>query len=253
MSVQTGPLQLRRLASAQLGIVTPAAGEPVFNTDTKQLVVGDGATAGGIGVAPLESPVFTGIPEVPTASPGDSSTQAASTAFVNAVAAVLSAVDALKAPLASPALTGVPTAPTAAVGTNTNQLATMAALQARILGTVAQSGGIPTGAIVETGTNANGTYTKWADGTMICRHTGAGQAATIGGGSVFYSGGVNFTFPATFITAPTITPSAVQSSGFFCWGVVDGSPSTTNATVRVICPVNTGSASPSYIAIGRWF
>lgn len=37
-----------------------------------------------------------------------------------------------------------------------------------ILGVVAQSGGIPTGAIIESGSNANGRYTKYADGTMIC-------------------------------------------------------------------------------------
>lgn len=37
-----------------------------------------------------------------------------------------------------------------------------------ILGTVSQSGGVPTGAIIERGENANGRYTKYADGTLIC-------------------------------------------------------------------------------------
>lgn len=37
-----------------------------------------------------------------------------------------------------------------------------------ILGTVAQSGGIPTGSIIERGANANGEYIKYADGLMIC-------------------------------------------------------------------------------------
>ena len=37
-----------------------------------------------------------------------------------------------------------------------------------ILGTVSQSGGVPTGAIIERGSNANGGYTKFADGTLIC-------------------------------------------------------------------------------------
>lgn len=35
-----------------------------------------------------------------------------------------------------------------------------------ILGTVSQSGGVPTGAIIERGSNANGEYTRWADGTQ---------------------------------------------------------------------------------------
>ena len=36
-----------------------------------------------------------------------------------------------------------------------------------ILGTVSQSGGVPTGAIIERGSNANGEFVKYADGTML--------------------------------------------------------------------------------------
>jgi hypothetical protein len=36
-----------------------------------------------------------------------------------------------------------------------------------ILGTVSQSAGVPTGAIIERGSNANGEYTKFADGTLL--------------------------------------------------------------------------------------
>ncbi|MFM5873907.1 pyocin knob domain-containing protein [Aeromonas veronii] len=40
-----------------------------------------------------------------------------------------------------------------------------------IVGTVSQSGGAPAGSIIERGSNANGEYVKFADGTMICtRH-----------------------------------------------------------------------------------
>lgn len=62
------------------------------------------------------SPNFTGIPTAPTATPGDNSTQIATTAFV---ATSFS-------PLASPTFTGTPAAPTAASGTNTTQIATTA-------------------------------------------------------------------------------------------------------------------------------
>jgi hypothetical protein len=61
--------------------------------------------------ANLNSPVFTGVPTAPTASPISSSTQIASTAFV-------------QANKVSPAFTGIPTAPSATLGTATNQLAT---------------------------------------------------------------------------------------------------------------------------------
>ena len=37
-----------------------------------------------------------------------------------------------------------------------------------ILGTVSQSGGIPTEAIIERGSNANGDYVKYAAGTDFC-------------------------------------------------------------------------------------
>jgi len=37
-----------------------------------------------------------------------------------------------------------------------------------LLGTVSQSGGTPTGAVIERGSNANGEYVKFADGTLIC-------------------------------------------------------------------------------------
>jgi hypothetical protein len=42
-----------------------------------------------------------------------------------------------------------------------------------ILGTVSQSGGIPSGAVLEQGSNANGTYLRLADGTQICTNDNA--------------------------------------------------------------------------------
>ena len=44
------PLQVRRGLEADRGSITPAQGEPIFTTDTKQLFVGDGTTVGGIQV-----------------------------------------------------------------------------------------------------------------------------------------------------------------------------------------------------------
>jgi len=69
--------------------------------------------------APLASPTFTGTVTIPTATAADSSTKAASTAFVQGELTA-------KAPLASPTFTGTPAAPTATGGTNTTQVATTA-------------------------------------------------------------------------------------------------------------------------------
>ncbi len=63
-----------------------------------------------------------------------------------------------------------------------------------ILGTVSQSGGTPTGAILERGSNADGGYVKYADGTMICWHLVTSSA----------SAAVTWSFPAQFAAAPNI-------------------------------------------------
>ena len=70
-------------------------------------------------LAPLSSAALIGIPTAPTASPGNNSTQIATTAYADAIAA-------LKANIASPTFTGIALAPTASVGTNTTQIATTA-------------------------------------------------------------------------------------------------------------------------------
>ena len=72
------------------------------------------------------APALTGAATAPTvAGTTDNTTKIATTAFVQAVRALL-------APLASPTFTGVPAAPTASFGTNTTQLATTAFVQAAL-------------------------------------------------------------------------------------------------------------------------
>ena len=43
--------------------------------------------------------------------------------------------------------------------------------KSNILGTVSESGGVPTGAVIERGSNSNGEYVKFADGTLIMNRT----------------------------------------------------------------------------------
>lgn len=78
------------------------------------------------------NPTFTGVVTVPTAAPGDSSTKAASTSFVQTALETY-------APLASPALSGNPTAPTQAPGNNTTRLATTAFVSAAVQALVGMS------------------------------------------------------------------------------------------------------------------
>ena len=67
-----------------------------------------------------------------------------------------------------------------------------AAMQA-ILGTVSQSGGVPTGALFESGSNANGHYARFAGGIQICWT--APRTLTASSSSAVNA---TWTFPATF-------------------------------------------------------
>lgn len=64
--------------------------------------------------------------------------------------------------------------------------------QASLVGAVSESAGVPTGAVIESGSNANGEYTRWADGTQICTNGGAAistDPATFSGTAVSIDGG----------------------------------------------------------------
>lgn len=105
--------------------------------------------------------------------------------------------------------------------------------------------GQPTGPIIERGTNTNGEYIKFADGTMICWH--AVTTLTTGGATV--------TFPAAFSTTTGLrTVLGVNSSEASAM-----IPSFTGRTVTG-CEVSCFNTSNARIAklvemetIGRWF
>lgn len=151
-------------------------------------------------------------------------------------------------------LSGLTTALSIAQGGTGNNTGTAAKLAgAGILGAVSQTGGVPTGSVIETATNANGTYTKFADGTLICQGpmpdfaVAAGAVATVSSTA---------TFPYLFINTTYY---------FEC----NGSPNASNdvygftrvnskATHSATAIFRNGSAAQTvvscrYVAIGRWF
>ncbi len=65
-----------------------------------------------------------------------------------------------------------------------------------IVGTVAESSGVPTGAIIESASNANGNYIRHADGTQICSHQLELPYAAAARLGAFW------TYPAQFAAAP---------------------------------------------------
>lgn len=141
--------------------------------------------------------------------------------------------------------------------------------EANILGAVSQVGGVPTGAIIERGSNANGEYVKYADGTLICSRDGLTMNTY---DSITKGLNIDVTFPATFATTPivNITPrgnsgdwtsmptptggtiySAVQKQGF-------ATPTTTTVRLTSIPDPSVDFSGVEirncqYLAVGRWY
>ena len=121
-----------------------------------------------------------------------------------------------------------------------------------ILGTVSQSAGVPTGAIIESGSNANGYYVKYADGTMICRFMGTTAINTgVATGSLFYNLGI-FTFPVAFVSTTGLVVTGV-ANGNNVWSGSAAVTSTDEVTIRLFSTSSGLSSKLGYVAHGRWF
>ncbi len=122
-----------------------------------------------------------------------------------------------------------------------------------ILGTVSQSGGIPTGAIIERGSNANGDYVKYADGTAFCWNSGISVGPTSSAsGNVFSGASVTaVTFPITFSALGGVCCTPNFSNRW-----IGGASSVSTTGFSTLPFSSTSSAtnvSISYVAFGRWF
>lgn len=128
--------------------------------------------------------------------------------------------------------------------------------QSNIVGTVSQSGGVPTGAIIERGSNSNGEYTKLADGTLICTMTH--QVETSQTDTNIYgktSGEVRkylsplLQFPASFSSTPVVSsnPKSNNAMGSLLW-LVDSS-----SFRFTVFSANVQTVVVSTTAIGRWW
>lgn len=112
-----------------------------------------------------------------------------------------------------------------------------------ILGIVSQSGGVPTGAIIQRGSNANGEFIRFADGTQICWHLM----------NSISTGVTTWNFPAAFIDAnvrPSIQPASsqlnVRNSLFATAG-------NTSMGFNVTDGSNRQAVGVHLMAVGRWY
>ncbi|QYK40375.1 MAG: DUF2793 domain-containing protein [Paracoccaceae bacterium] len=121
-----------------------------------------------------------------------------------------------------------------------------------ILGSVSQSGGVPGGALIEAGSNANGRYRRHACGFQQCWRSGLAVAdATISLGALFRSADVTWTFPIAFeATVQPVVTGAVDDGD--CW-ITTVSVTHQQAVLRVVSPISKGSPlSLRVAAVGGW-
>ena len=122
-----------------------------------------------------------------------------------------------------------------------------------LIGTVSQTSGLPTGAVLERGTGANGEFTRFADGTLICYRTNLSvtNASTASGSLFKSSAAVTWTFPSVFSVAPAVNVDC-QSAG--CWATMASTPTTTAVTLEAMSGVTQAAAlTLRAMAVGRWF
>lgn len=121
-----------------------------------------------------------------------------------------------------------------------------------VLGTVSQVAGVPTGALMEYGSNANGEYWRYAGGQQVCTGSLA-TTASIAANSV--SVDIAFTLPASFVNgAFLVSVVAVPQSSNDCFGAIYAFTNTANSASFVVRNGATAQTFiPRFIAVGRWY
>lgn len=189
----------------------------------------------------------------------------AQTPFTGAARALLDDVDAAEMRGTLGLATGATTAVvTSATDTTAGRLVTTGAGPAQafrrgnIIGTVSQSAGVPTGAVIERGSNANGEYVRFADGTQMCTQVvdSLPRAAATG----FFR---TIAFAATFVVPPTVSLTlgpAVDYDNAYMGPIRVSAVSNTQCSITALrgfgapdVPVGATLTSVHVIAMGRWF
>ncbi|WOI34181.1 hypothetical protein R1T40_05470 [Tritonibacter scottomollicae] len=129
--------------------------------------------------------------------------------------------------------------------------------QGNLLGMVSESGGTPTGAVIERGSNANGEYVRFADGTQLCtRYVGLGsRSSSSEQGGLHRTVTYSFGLPASFALGSEVGASI--SGDLFPNGIIHAvSSNTSQWSVRMgaVSPfVSANCGDVVLTAIGRWF
>ncbi|MGY4527988.1 hypothetical protein [Pseudomonas sp. TE21394] len=131
--------------------------------------------------------------------------------------------------------------------------------KSNILGAVSQAGGVPTGALLQRGSNANGEFIRLADGTQICWGVITLPKQALGSSSVGRSN-----FPAVFAAVPRVFANPLSSVGAsgdqsaigqqayngVWWGASTTFAEANSWSYRF---ATNADIQYQYLAIGRWF
>ncbi|APD09759.1 hypothetical protein [Thermus brockianus] len=113
--------------------------------------------------------------------------------------------------------------------------------------------------IVAYGSNSNGSFVRFADGTQICwakqptsRWASASEVSVQRGVTVYTRDLLGVTFPAAFVDEPSIALGGdvadAQLKSFVVWN-----PSATRFNIGAIYQISGAPIFSYYIAIGRWY
>lgn len=123
-----------------------------------------------------------------------------------------------------------------------------------VLGPVGKTNGIPNGALFQHGSNANGEFVRFADGTQICYASGILPDANVTSatGSIWTSAEVTWNFPASFQTSDDLFVSASPRTGTNMWSKARVA-SFNGALIKHFSATSiTSPTDVSLLAIGLW-
>lgn len=121
---------------------------------------------------------------------------------------------------------------------------------APILGTVSQSGGVPTGALMEYVNNANGEAWKFANGLMITQRT-LTTSSFSAAGSIFQSDAPAGNHPVAFAVSPKSFCADEQTASL--WATGNTTALTVSARLFAVTSPGTVARNISVTCIGRWY
>jgi len=151
---------------------------------------------------------------------------------------------------------GTGTLTIAAPNTNTDRTLTLPDAagtmfnQGNIVGTVSESSGVPTGAIIEQGSNANGEYVKYADGTVLMYIRGVESRAA--SGNLATTKTLPVALAVDIDTYGVVTPT-IYSTSPATFSCITYGASTTTTVTTYINRLNTNNTTFYVMIVGRWF